>query len=110
MPFFMFRGRYTTDALKALVASPQDREADAKKLIEGMGGTLHHMFFAFGEDDVVAIAEMPDDESMAAAALVIGASGAMAGGATTRLMTSAEAMAAMKKAGATSTGYRAATG
>ena len=109
MPFYMFKGRYTTDALKAMVANPQDREVAARKLVEGLGGKLHHLFFCFGEDDIIALVEAPDDETMAAAALVIGASGAMSGGATVKLMTASEAMTAMQKAGSTQTGYKAAT-
>ena len=108
MPFYMFTGRYTTDSLKAMVTNPQDREAEARKLIEGLGGTLHSMFFCFGEEDIVAIIEMPDDESMAAGALVVGASGSMSGGSTTKLMTSQQAMAAMAAAGKAAGGYKGA--
>jgi len=89
MPFYMFQGRYTAAALKAMVDNPQDREAAARPLVESVGGKLHNLFFCFGTEDVVAIIEAPDDKSIAAGALAIGASGALAGGATTKLMTSA---------------------
>jgi uncharacterized protein with GYD domain len=98
MSFYLFRGRYSTDSLRALVDKPQDREAAAGAMINGMGAKLHHLFFCFGDDDVVALIEAPDDETMAACALVVGASGMMSGGSTTKLMTSAEAMNAMKSA------------
>ena len=98
MSFYMFKGRYSTDAIGKMVASPQDREAAARPLIESMGGKLHNLFFCFGADDVVALIEAPDDNTMAACALVVGASGTMAGGETVKLLTSAEAMAAMKTA------------
>ena len=100
MPFYMFTARYNSDAMKAMIANPADREAAARTVAESMGGTLHHFFFAMGQDDVVAIAEMPDDESVAALSMTIGASGAFSGGATTKLLTSAQAMAAMSKASA----------
>jgi uncharacterized protein with GYD domain len=106
MPFYLFKGRYTTDSIKSLVASPEDREAAAGKMIEALGGKLHHLFFCFGEEDVIALIEAPDDETMAAGALLVGASGTMAGGATTKLMTSKEAMAAMAKAGKAASSYR----
>ncbi|MCK0170698.1 GYD domain-containing protein [Aliiroseovarius sp. S1123] len=98
MSFYLFRGRYSTDSLRALVDKPQDREAAAGAMIDSMGAKLHHLFFCFGDDDVVALIEAPDDETMAACALVVGASGMMSGGSTTKLMTSAEAMNAMKAA------------
>lgn len=110
MPFYMFQGRYTTDSLKAMVKDPQDREAAARALIEAIGGKLHSFFFCFGTEDVVAIIEAPDDEAMAAGALVVGASGSMSGGGTTKLMTSSEAMKAMKAAGAATARYQPASG
>lgn len=106
MPFYLFKGRYTTDSIKSLVANPEDREIAARKMIEALGGKLHHLFFCFGEEDIIALIEAPDDETMAAGALVVGASGTMAGGATTKLMTSADAMKAMQKAGKATGSYR----
>ena len=110
MPFYMFQGRYTAAALKAMVDNPQDREAAARPLVEAVGGKLHHFFFCFGSEDVVAIIEAPDDKAMAAGSLAIGASGAFSGGATTKLMTGNEAMAAMTAAQTASASYKPATG
>ncbi len=110
MPFYMFQGRYSTAALKALVDNPQDREAGARTVIEAVGGKLHSLYFCFGEDDVMAIIEAPDDQAMAACALAVGASGSMAGGKTTKLMTASEAMAAMKQAQGAAAKYKPATG
>ncbi|MBV2360857.1 GYD domain-containing protein [Thalassococcus sp. CAU 1522] len=110
MPFYLFQGRYTSDAIKAMITKPQDREVAARSMIEAMGGKLHHMFFCFGHDDVVALIEAPDDETAAGCTMIVGASGAMSGGATTKLLTSAQAQAAMKKAGAGVAKYTPATG
>jgi uncharacterized protein with GYD domain len=110
MPFYMFQGRYNSDAFKAMVDSPQDREEAGRKIIEALGGKLHHFFFSMGTDDVVAIGEAPDDEAMAALAMVLASSGAFSGGHTTKLMTSAEAQNAMKKAHSVTSHYRPATG
>ena len=109
MPFYLFKGKYSTDSIKAMVANPQDREKEAGKLIEALGGKLHHLFFCFGDEDVIALIEAPDDQTMAAGALVVGASGSMSAGSTTKLMTAAEAMAAMKKAGSATGAYKPAS-
>ena len=98
MPFYMFQASYTPAALKAMVDNPQDREAAARTVIEAVGGTLHSMFFCLGKADVLAIIEAPDDITMAAGSMAIGASGAFSSGATTKLMTSAEAQKAMAAA------------
>lgn len=110
MGFYLFQASYTPAALKAMIDNPQDREAAARPLIEAVGGKLHHMFFCFGKDDVLALIEAPDDEAMAAAALAVGASGAFSSGRTTKLMTSAEAMASMATAKSASESYTPATG
>ncbi|MEL6204314.1 MAG: GYD domain-containing protein [Pseudomonadota bacterium] len=98
MPHYMFTARYTSASIKAMIASPVDREAAARELAASLGATLHHLYFAFGADDVVAIVEAPDDETAAALSMSVGASGGFSAGATTRLLTSAEAQAAMAKA------------
>ena len=110
MAHYLFQASYTPVALKAMVDNPQDREAAARPLIEAVGGKLHHVFFCFGKDDVLALVEAPDDEAMAAAALIIGASGAFSSGRTTKLLTSAEAMASMAAAKTASKSYTPATG
>lgn len=110
MSYYMFQARYTAAAIKALVDNPQDREAAARPLIEAVGGKLHNLFFCFGSDDVVAIIEAPDDKAMAAGALAVGASGAFSGGSTTKLMTSSEAMDAMKTAKTAAASYKPVTG
>ena len=110
MAFYLFQASYTPAALKAMVENPQDREAAARPLIEAIGGKLHHLFFSFGRDDIVALIEAPDDAAMAAGALAVGASGAFSGGATTKLMTSAEAMASMATAKKASARYKPVTG
>ena len=110
MPYYMFQGRYSTPAIKAMIDKPQDRETAASALVEAVGGKLHQFFFAFGTDDVVAIIEAPDDKAIAACSFALGASGALSGGATTKLMTSAEGMAAMEAAQTAAKSYKPATG
>lgn len=110
MPFYMFQGRYTSEAIKAMVQNPQDREAAARPLIEGIGGKLHHLFFCFGRDDFVALIEAPDDEAMAAGAMAVGATGAFSSGATTKLMTAADAVKAMARAQGATANYTPPTG
>ncbi len=110
MPFYMFQASYTPAALKAMIENPQDREASARAVIEATGGTLHSFFFCLGKEDVLAIIQAPDDTAMAACSMAIGASGAFSSGATTKLMTSAEAQKAMAAAQSVAAAYTPATG
>ncbi|HVX29107.1 MAG TPA: GYD domain-containing protein [Nitrolancea sp.] len=98
MAHYLIQATYSAEARKALVANPQDRVAGVAALMEGMGGRLESFYFAMGKYDVVAIAELPDDVSAAAGALVVTGAGHLATYRTTKLMTNEEMMSAMQKA------------
>jgi uncharacterized protein with GYD domain len=107
MPHYLSQVSYTPEAWARLVANPQDRIEAVRGPIEKLGGRIHNAFFAFGEYDVVVITEMPDNVSAAAIAIAFAAGGAVKSEKTTPLMTTAEALEAIKKAG--TTGYRSLT-
>jgi uncharacterized protein with GYD domain len=46
-----------------------------EKACSSVGGKLDAFFYAFGETDVVAIFDMPDNQTAAGVALLVGASG-----------------------------------
>ncbi len=105
MAFYLVQASYSTQASAAMIKNPQDRAAAVKPVIERMGGKMHGLWLSFGEYDVVLIAEMPDNVSAAAVAMAVGSSGGISAYRTTPLLTSAEAMQAMKKA--SGVGYQA---
>jgi uncharacterized protein with GYD domain len=98
MAHYLIQASYTAQAIAAMVKNPQDRAEIVRPMIERAGGKLHGIWFAFGDSDIVAIAEMPDNLSAAAISMAIGSSGAMASYRTTALMTSAQAVEAMQQA------------
>ncbi len=106
MSYYLYQINYSKDAIKAMVANPTDREAAARKLIEALGGKLHHLFFAFGQYDVICLIEMPDDKSMMAGAAAVASAGTVTGSSTTKLMTAADAMAAMTMAAKATGSYK----
>lgn len=99
MPFFLHQVSYTSEALARLIANPQDRFEAVRGPIEKLGGKIKDSYFAFGPSDAVLITEMPDNVSAAAIALAFAAGGACRNCQTTALMTAAEAIEAMRKAG-----------
>ncbi len=105
MAYYLFQASYQLDQIKSMVGNPHDRSEDARKLIEGMGGKLHQMFFSFGDYDIVAIIEVPDNVSMAAGSMAIAAAGTTSACKTTPLLTMDESKQAMEKAGV-ATGYK----
>ena len=97
MPKYLLQINYTLDGVKGVVVErrlgPRGRW---QKAAESVGGTLESIYFAFGDTDVFAIADLPDNAAAAALALNVSASG----GATVRttvLLTPEEIDAATKK-------------
>ena len=99
MPYFCHQVSYTKEAWAKLMQNPQDRLEAVRAPIEKLGGKIHTSFFAFGPFDVIAITEMPDNISAAAIAIAFAAGGAVANIQTTPLMTAAQTVEALRKAG-----------
>lgn len=98
MPTYMLQVAYTPEMIKTAIGNPKDRTQHINQVIENLGGTMHGMWFSFGEYDVVGFYEMPDNESAAALALAIAGGGAVKSIKTTPLLSEAEAIAGLYKA------------
>lgn len=98
MPFYMTRFSYTPETWAGLIQNPEDRRKAAKAYIESVGGKLHGFWYAFGEHDGWNLWEAPDNVSMAAVALAIGAGGALSSIQTTVLLDVEELLEALGKA------------
>ena len=97
MAKYLLQGSYTAEGSKGLLKDGgSKRRAAAKTLVESLGGKIECLYFAFGETDVLAIVDMPDSASAAAASLTIGASGGVTGKLTV-LLTPEELDQAAKK-------------
>ncbi|HEV8699030.1 MAG TPA: GYD domain-containing protein [Candidatus Limnocylindrales bacterium] len=98
MPFYLTRFSYTPETWARLIKKPEDRRIAAQTYIESVGGKLHGFWYAFGDHDGYSLWEAPDNVSMAAVALAIGAGGALSSFQTTVLLTVEETLAALEKA------------
>lgn len=104
MPSYLVQVAYSSDALAKFIAKPHDRTDTVRKVVEKLGGKLGPLYLSFGEYDVIGIFDMPDNINAAAFAFAISAGGSCKAVKTTPLMSTADAVTAMKKAG--STGYK----
>ena len=96
---YLIRGSYSQQGIKGVVKEGGTERVKAiSSLLEGIGGTLETMYFAFGEDDVYVIAEVPDNITAAAIAAAVGASGSMSGYQTVVLLTAEDVDAATQMA------------
>jgi uncharacterized protein with GYD domain len=65
---------YTQQGISAIKIAPARIDA-AKEAYRKGGGELKSIYLTLGQYDLVAIAEMPNDEAVARMALVLGAQG-----------------------------------
>src|SRR3990170_2684587 len=98
MAMYLTRFSYTPETWARLIENPEDRREAARSYIESVGGKLHGFWYAFGEHDGWNLWEAPDNVSMAATALAIGAGGALSSFQTTVLLTVEETLTALQKA------------
>ncbi len=105
MAHYIITGSYTAAGMKGLIAHPSDREAATRALVEGSGGKLLTYLLTTGDNDFLMIAETSDATGLIAALMVAGASGAVSNLKTVQAFSSAEFLAAQKKAGAIAASY-----
>jgi len=98
MAKYLFQAGYSSDSWKAQVAKPASPIDRVTPVVKSCGGRLDCIYYAFGDDDVVGVIDMPTPEAAAAFALAITAGGAMRSFKTTPLLTVEEGIAAMKRA------------
>ena len=107
MPLYMYQAAYTPESWAAQIKNPQNRvETVGPQLCQAVGGKFVGGWLCFGDYDLVRIADVPDNESMAAVALGVAAGGAIKASKTTVLMTGTEGEGALKKADAVAKAYK----
>lgn len=100
MSTFIISGNYSHNAIKGMMANPSDREAAVRSLVEGMGGKFISYYVTTGAHDFQLTVESDDTVSLMAALIVAGAGGGVTNMQTVQAFSSADFMAAQKKAGA----------
>ena len=105
---FITQGRFTQNAMKGMLAKPEDREEEVRKLFAKSGGKLLAYYFTFGECDFLIVSEGPSVQDGAVAAIVAAAGGGVSDVKTTMAMTSAEMKNAFAKAGPIAASFRSA--
>jgi uncharacterized protein with GYD domain len=97
MPKYLLHAKYSAEGARGLIKDGgTKRKKAAEELVKSVGGKLDAFYFAFGDDDAYVIVDAPDNASVAAASLAVGASG-LVSTKTTVLLTPEEMDQAMKK-------------
>ncbi len=97
MPKYLISANYTAQGMAGVRAAGAKARLDAvSAMLEPMNGRLESFYFAFGDTDVFATVDVPDDETAAAVALAINGSGAV-NARTTKLLTVEQIDAALAR-------------
>ncbi len=97
MAKYLTQAKYIGDGLKGLLEEGGSKRREAiEKLLASVGGKVESFYYAFGDTDLFAIMDVPDNITAVALSLIVNSSGA----ATTKitvLLTPEEIDAAVKK-------------
>jgi uncharacterized protein with GYD domain len=103
VPKFLIKATYTAEGARGLIKEGGSaRRSAVQKMIEAQGGRLEAFYYAYGDDDAIIIADLPDPTAGLALSLAVNASGVVRLS-THPLITPEE----VDKAGKISVGYRA---
>jgi uncharacterized protein with GYD domain len=99
MPKYLLHFKYSPEGAKGfLKEKAAGREAAIRKIYEGIGGKVEALYWAAsGEHTGAVIVEVPDAATVAAFAMVSGASGAFDTATATQVVTSSELDHALAK-------------
>ena len=76
MPTYIILGHYTEEGITKVKDSPTRLDA-VKQLAQSVGGAIKEFYLTTGQYDFIAIAEGPDDDTMAKIILTVGSTGAV---------------------------------
>jgi uncharacterized protein with GYD domain len=76
MPVFITQGRFTQDAVKGMMAKPEDRAEAVGQLFAKAGGKLLSYYMTLGDTDFLIISEGPMEGALVSAIVASGAGSA----------------------------------
>jgi uncharacterized protein with GYD domain len=78
MPRYLVNATYTHEGVQGLLKEGGTaRQVAVEKAMNDLGGSVEAFYYAFGDSDVVLIAEAPNNVTAAALSLIVGATGAV---------------------------------
>ena len=98
MAQFLFQVAYTSDSWTAQVREHGNVLERIQPLLDGCRGIVTGCFYAFGDYDLVLLADFPSDEEAAAFSLAATAGGSVKSIKTTPLLSVEQGITAMKRA------------
>ncbi len=98
MPVFITQGRFSQEALKGMLARPEDRTEAVSRLMATSGAKLLSYYMTMGEYDFLTVSEAPNLDSVFPSLIAGAASGGVSDLKTTLAITGSEMKEAFAKA------------
>lgn len=108
MPTYIAQGKFTRDAVRGMLQTPEDRTQPVAKLFESLGGRLISWYMTTGEYHWLLIAEAPNHEVAMAAAVAATGGGGVEDIKTFMALSGPEAMSIFQKAHDAARGFKSA--
>jgi len=105
MPTYVTFFRYTAEAWRRMVATPENRAVAARKLIEQVGGRMEAFYWMLGEWDGFVVYDVADAATAATFSGVVTSSGLIERVKTNELLKMEEAHTALQRAHQLETSY-----
>ena len=97
MPKYLFKASFAPEGVAGVISEGGTaRREVVSSAVKELGGSLEAFYFTFGDADVVAICDLPDNETAASFALQVSSSGRVSV-ATTVLLTAEDVDRAVAK-------------
>jgi uncharacterized protein with GYD domain len=106
MTKYAFFFSYTSDSWARMISAPGDRTAAVRQVLDSVGGSLECIYWMFGSHDGIAIADLPDSVSAAAASIAVASSGAFTHNQTHELLTQEQLGHALQQASTTAQAFQ----
>jgi uncharacterized protein with GYD domain len=79
MPKYLFRAHLSPEGAQGILKEGGTGRVEAvNSAVQALGGTVEAFYFAFGDDDSILVADLPDNVAASAFALEVSASGRVA--------------------------------
>lgn len=90
MPKYLVHMSYSSASWARMIESPGDRTTALQRIMESFGGSLDSLHWQLGNQDALAIVDLPDSVSAAALTTVVTKAGAFTSVATHELLTQSQ--------------------
>lgn len=98
MALYLLQYAYTSDTWKTMTGTMKIEIEKTRELARKMGGQVLHAWITFGEYDVAAVLDLPDNVSAGAVSVALSAAGLAKAAKTTPLLAETDGQTILRKA------------